>query len=330
MPRGRSLHLGVGLPKYDGRSSSVPLRSAEGDARVMACIARHARFEPTTLLGPAATVYRVTYALDWLVEATEPGDTLLVTFAGHGGQLLAPPLEQALAPGAPPEEDYDETWELCDGALRDDDLYLRWMRLGAGARVVIVSDSCHSGGMGRDADEAGCVSAPRRRPAARMRGDDDDEVPRLRGTAAEENVARIVAAAQARRAGRKFGPTLRAGVLLLAACSERENANGAWRDTAGLFTQTLEEVWNGGRFSGSYEALMARVGDGVRRVTERQQPELVALGPAGEALRHERPFTIDPAWNQNGGPPDPPPATPLRFPDPPPPRETPRDGIRYR
>jgi hypothetical protein len=39
----------------------------------------------------------------------------------------------------------DETWCLFDGELLDDELHELWARFTRGVRVLVLSDSCHSG-----------------------------------------------------------------------------------------------------------------------------------------------------------------------------------------
>ena len=54
----------------------------------------------------------------------------------------------------------DETWCLWDGQLIDDELYLELSRFAAGVRVLVLSDSCHSGTVTRAAPASPPVVLP--------------------------------------------------------------------------------------------------------------------------------------------------------------------------
>jgi hypothetical protein len=58
-------------------------------------------------------------------------------YSGHGNQV--PDLD-----GEEPDK-LDETWCLYDGQMIDDELYRMYGALAEGVRVLILSDSCHSG-----------------------------------------------------------------------------------------------------------------------------------------------------------------------------------------
>ena len=73
----------------------------------------------------------------------------------------------------------DETWVLYDRQLLDDELYDLWCRFAPGVRILMISDSCHSGTVSRAVDmataqvAAAYASTPESRgltgPAARRR-----------------------------------------------------------------------------------------------------------------------------------------------------------------
>src|SRR5678815_3771458 len=71
------------------------------------------------------------------------GDLYFLSYSGHGGQV----------PDVTGEEDdkKDETWCLFDGQLIDDELYYELSRFGEGVRILVLSDSCHSGTVTREA-----------------------------------------------------------------------------------------------------------------------------------------------------------------------------------
>jgi hypothetical protein len=65
------------------------------------------------------------------------GDFLWLTYAGHGSQI--PDKNNREFDG------YNETWCLFDGMLLDDELYELWTLFRPGVRILVISDSCHSG-----------------------------------------------------------------------------------------------------------------------------------------------------------------------------------------
>ena len=145
--------LVVGIDRYE----ELPvLAGAVNDARDIARALRGAGVTDLTVLeNEAATRARVTTEWRALAARAAPGDTLVLTYAGHGGQ------EPARVP-ATERDGLDET--LLFGGLRssgegtrerifDDELH-RWF-LEAGNRqlkVIFVADSCHSGTLTRSID----------------------------------------------------------------------------------------------------------------------------------------------------------------------------------
>lgn len=150
-----SFHLGLG--SY-GRGDYVvqppPVRTAEADARALAALAEAEGFTATALLGPAASRDAIHRAFD---EAATlgAGGALVITMSGHGVQIpdTAPRTDRPRPPSAANRvvgdepDGLDEAWCLYDGFLVDDELGDLLLGLAAGVRVLIVSDTCHSGTM---------------------------------------------------------------------------------------------------------------------------------------------------------------------------------------
>jgi hypothetical protein len=58
------------------------------------------------------------------------------------------------------EEDFtDETWCLFDGQIVDDELYSLYAKFAKGVRILIFSDSCHSGTVAKEAFYKNVVAA---------------------------------------------------------------------------------------------------------------------------------------------------------------------------
>jgi hypothetical protein len=98
---------------------------------------------------------RTTFVWAWqdMLRQAKPGDTLIVTFSGHGGQQLdTPPVDE--------EDNKDETLTFYDfnpyqptqGRITDDELYGLFKQASA-YRIVALVDACHSSGMVRSTEQ---------------------------------------------------------------------------------------------------------------------------------------------------------------------------------
>ncbi len=101
----------------------------------MASIAGQTGFETQILLTTNATREAVTNQIYAAAKVLTNGDIFLITFSGHGG----------LMPNTNEVSGYDQTWCLFDGQLTDNELYKAWNQFAAGVRILLFSDSCHSG-----------------------------------------------------------------------------------------------------------------------------------------------------------------------------------------
>ena len=115
MTKGISINIGLNTvnPKHyagwDGQ-----LIACENDAEDMGDIAKSKGFDYTMILTKEATVDNVTKNLLHAAQNLDPGDLLLLTYSGHGGQ----PEDKNND-----EEDFiDETWCLYDRQFVDDEL----------------------------------------------------------------------------------------------------------------------------------------------------------------------------------------------------------------
>jgi hypothetical protein len=257
----RAMSLHVGLNRVDPvHYAGWPgvLQACENDARDMAAIAEHQGFEPAVLLTRAATYEAVLGAIRRAAGLLHREDSFLLTFAGHGAQL----------PGSDPSEDdgLDETVVLFDRMLRDDELGTALRTFRPGVRLVVVSDSCHSGTVVRDRlDAAEPFDGPRFMPQEVL----------------EQTLARHPELYSRRLRARDLSPD----VLLLSAAQDDETAADGPRN--GLFTGVLKSVWNRGAFVGDYVQFRNEI---ERKMPGGQRPNLLALGPTGEATRSQRPF----------------------------------------
>lgn len=281
MKKGRSLHIGlnsVDPAAYDGWSGD--LVACEADARDMEALAKSRGFAATRLLTAKATRKAVLAAIAAAAKALQPKDTFFLTYSGHGGQL----------PDTDGEEDdgMDETWCLFDGELLDDELYRALAAFRAGVRVLVLSDSCHSGSVVKAAFYRGA-------PAA-FRGDGDVAVaapPAFRAMPPAVALRTYEAhrafydKLQADPALSKAKAAVKASVLLISGCQDNQlSMDGTFN---GLFTGTLKRVWNGGAFKKDYRRFHTAI---LAQMPPSQSPNFFTIGTPSAAFLAERPFTI--------------------------------------
>jgi metacaspase-1 len=138
MPRGISIHIGLNVIDNKHYGSSGELPNCDKDAAAMKKLALTEGYNVhPLLLNKKATSTNVLTALSVAADSLQPGDILLLTYSGHG----------SFFPDLNDDEDdkYDETWVLYDRMLIDDELYYAWSKFRAGVRILLISDSCHSG-----------------------------------------------------------------------------------------------------------------------------------------------------------------------------------------
>jgi hypothetical protein len=282
MPRGESIHIGVNRP--GGPCRYETLQYAETNAWRMAGLAERAGYGSVLVLrNQAATTAAVHDALTSAVTRLGSGDTLLISFSGHGPQRS----EAAHADRRDPRDERDcrdEGWCLADEVIVDDKLAGYWQLFEPGVRIVVISESCFAGGVGRD-DEDVVFAPPPPRPVYRGGPVSQGEpVYRSGGDPAGNGVGPI-ASCIGQPPLNAYG--IRASVLLLAAASEAQKA----RD--GLFTRHLLEVWDEGSFRGSYCDLYRQVRGLVMANNCRQEPQIQLLGAEDPAFPLETAFHLE-------------------------------------
>ncbi|MCA9222217.1 MAG: caspase family protein [Planctomycetales bacterium] len=144
-----SLHIGVDRPNpaaYPGGIS--PLKGCVNDANDYLDIAKKKKFQKSKLLKDGeATIKEVTRYIFHAASHLNSGDIFFVTYAGHGTQVDDRSGDEA-------NDRKDEAWCLHDGLFLDDWQYFLWSKFKPGVRILVVSDSCHSGTVSRVASAA--------------------------------------------------------------------------------------------------------------------------------------------------------------------------------
>ena len=141
--RGFSIHIAVPVvdPAVYGQGV-VDLPATVADARAMRALASQQGFTVLRDMVGQIKGADVIAALTNAAGQLKRGDTLLVTYSGHGSQAADGSRSKGIT--GDEEDGMDETWCLFDGHLYDDELVACWKKFEPGVRIVVVLDSCHS------------------------------------------------------------------------------------------------------------------------------------------------------------------------------------------
>ena len=260
-----------------------PLMGCANDAHDMQAIAKSQGFETTVLMTEEATAENVIAAIRAASERLSAGDIFMLTYAGHGGQVLDRSGDEA--------DREDETWCLYDRHLLDDELYSLYADFDPGVRILIFSDSCHSGTVNRGRSKA-APNAVRSMPRNSV-----FQIYKARESFYDEIQDRVKAQGEKQ---------VKASIRLFSACQDHQEATGA--EENGFFTAAVKRVWNDGKFEGDYDdfyeaikadlvAAHAKAGDdrGPAELTAdagAQIPNFSTEGSDDREFNAQRPFSI--------------------------------------
>ncbi len=283
MPKGISIHIGLNEIDESKYGTKGELKNCENDARAMASLAESANFTVTSiLLSREATSQKLTELLKQAAAELAEGDILLLTYAGHGSQVTDRNSDEL--------DRKDETWVLYDRQFVDDELYALYATFAAGVRILILSDSCHSGTVARemplllnsselersfDSSEPAAVRLRvRTLPSAYqlLNYQRDQEV--------YDGIQRDLPSGDQQE--------IPASVLLISGCQDNQTSSDG-SGVNGLFTETLLNTWKGGGFQGTYTTLHRQI---VDRMPPYQTPNLYQVGTDGTGLAGQQPFTV--------------------------------------
>lgn len=249
MARGVALHIGLNQvdPNHyrdaQGKPWAGTLAACENDARDMAALAASLGYE---VRGPLLTAAAHSAAVIEHVAAAarelENGDIFFLTYSGHGGQVVN------TNPNDDPEEDkLDETWCLFDRQLLDDELFALFSEFRSGVRVVVFSDSCHSGTVARGDPPLDESAKPR-------------QLPFDVAEATERANATLYDALQKDTPTKRL-TTMSATVVLLSGCQDHQFSRDG--RVNGAFTGALLKAWETPGARRSLDALLKATAAGI-------------------------------------------------------------------
>lgn len=205
--------LCIGINDYPGTQSD--LSGCVNDANDWKATLQSKGFQTRTLLNKNATRANMLAAIKAIIEKAQTGDAILITFSGHG----------TFIPDTNGDEPDGTDECLCPydlntkGPITDDELFDLFSSKKKGVKLVMLSDSCHSGTVARFAP----ITTP----------------PTVRGGKAPQRKVRFlppsiflsrkqVASMGVSRALRKSSPPGRYGGLLMSGCLDAEYSYDAW------------------------------------------------------------------------------------------------------
>jgi hypothetical protein len=277
MAKGLALAIGLNSvdPKHYGGWSGE-LNACEADAEDMANIGKSRNFKVKTLLTKAATRTKVIGEISRAARTLKSGDIFMLSYSGHGGQV---PDVNNDEPDA-----QDETWCLYDGQLVDDEIYTQLGKFSQGVRILVFSDSCHSGTVVKLAYYQGTTAAPSsgtNPQGSRYRFMPPDVALRT------YRANRVFYDRILRNIKKSAEETVKASGLLISGCQDNQlSADG---DFNGLFTSQLLRIWKQGAFKGNYKKFHQAI---VRRMPPDQTPNYFRVGRIDSKFEAQRPFTI--------------------------------------
>jgi hypothetical protein len=206
--------LCIGINNYPG--THMDLAGCVNDAKDWSAELAARGYAVTQLLDAAATKAAMADALAAVIGRAARGDSVVITFSGHG--TFVPDLNgdevDGLDEGLCPHD-----IQTGGGALLDDEIAVLFGARKAGVRLVLISDSCHSGTVTRaaaDPDVPDDVPRPRFMPMGNwMR---PDQLPR---GASGKPVASVAVTSGAS----PFASAMNKGLsdLLMSGCKEGPN-----------------------------------------------------------------------------------------------------------
>lgn len=238
--------LCIGINDYPGTGSD--LAGCVNDANDWAAFFGKQGFSVEKILDKAATGKAIRNAIKALAGDAKKGDTLVIQYSGHGSFV--------------PDDDGDEpdgTDEcicpydlMSNGPITDDDLFDLYSDRERGVKIIMISDSCHSGTVTKFAP----IITP----------------PTVKGKGAPQRKVRFLppetflskkafAKLGARRAIRASSPPGRYAALLMAGCQDTEYSYDAYFEGRpnGAFTfvalQALKSLKSKASYKDWYNAI---------------------------------------------------------------------------
>lgn len=285
MAKGISIHVGVNATTAPGLTLPA-LGGCVNDAIKMQELAQARGFTgfdggpPLLITENAAKYDDVLAKISQAAETLNDGDIFLFTFAGHGLQRAGTLFENS----ENGNDGMDETLVLSDKFVLDNVLRRDlWPTFKPGVRVVMVADSCHSGGVAMvvaDHSDDDHPADPEYSSEHQNGADGNVVIGRVRSLTGDQADAHFTALSEFYTHLNSTLPSaananqIQASVMLLAACKEDEKTRESTINgkTQGVYTRALLDVW-GANNNLTYTQLI----EGVKAQVQPNTPVLMMI-----------------------------------------------------
>lgn len=278
--KGISLHIGLNTvdQNHYANYQILDLVACEADADDMAAIAKKQGFSSTKLKSNEATRNAIITNIRNASNSLSSGDFFLITYSGHGGQVKDINFDEY--------DNEDETWCLYDGQLIDDELGNLWADFAQGVRILIISDSCHSGTVAKKIH----YNSLRGNISGTMTmGMPND----IRHRAMPSEIARKTYQKNkefydkiTKNIPKETRP-IKASVRLISGCQDNQlSSDGTFN---GAFTGALLRVWSDGRYQGDYDKFHYYI---QSILPPWQSPNHYKVGTLDSTYDAQKPFAI--------------------------------------
>lgn len=278
---------GVDAASYEGWDGNLAV--CENDAASIEKKLKAFKYQTTVLHTAAATRKAVLDAVDHAASVLKTGDSFVLYYSGHGSQV--PDINRKkIVDGGDEADGMDETWCLYDGQLIDDILFQRWFKFKTGVKIIVVSDSCHSGsvikntpaGFKHGAASGLVYKIMPQQVAIQVFEKHKDAYKAFNKKECPLRVSKI----------KKIDNTgIKASVLLLSACQDNQLSQAqtfSFPDNS-LFTAMLMQVLANKKPPASFTSLVKILRS---KMPADQQPNLMTLGKKTVQLEMQQPFKL--------------------------------------
>ncbi len=226
---------------------------------------------PHILLRAQATRLNVQNKLNTLAKDAFPGDLVVVYYAGHGKQEQDKERLEV--------DKLDEAWCLYDGLFLDDELWTAWCQFRRGVRILLVSDSCNSGTIGRE-DESAAM--------------DNNQVELFSMEKKQQtyiNNQPFYDQLMKNNRGARSKP-MEASLVTLTACKSNQKALENKDLQHSEFSYALLKSWNKGKFAGDYRTFHQAIQRDVMSRNPNQSPQIIQYGIPDSRFLDSAPFSV--------------------------------------